>query len=328
MHGCIGRFKGLGGGVLVRGRCSLLTCSPHLLFRAHRNTAQHSTPKTTQHRTHAPFAVCGSSREPPPLLSFPARESSSTRSHPTNTGSLIHEPTFLNAANLFSPLGSFFSLKRIGGGGNSNGGNSVYTAVSSGGGSAAKADDHHRPLPLAAEPPIGAPLRPRHHVCRDRLSAAAAAALLRGADGGGGGWRGGAVVTFAGSSGAGKACLAAEVVGRRDVRAKFGDGVLWLQVCACVCDSSGLWVCNLCVRVCVFFSGAVGKARQGKACACVRDLCSWCVFGCWRVSAVFFLFFFAVAVWLAWSAGGCSQPCFARDGLFSLSCVFVGSGPE
>ncbi|CAN0083415.1 unnamed protein product, partial [Hapterophycus canaliculatus] len=91
-------------------------------------------------------------------------------------------------------------------------------------------DDYHRPLPLAADPPVGAPLRPRHHVCRDRLSAAAAAALLRGAGGGGGGWRGGAVVTFAGSSGAGKACLAAEVVGRRDVRAKFGDGVLWLQV--------------------------------------------------------------------------------------------------
>lgn len=91
-------------------------------------------------------------------------------------------------------------------------------------------DDHHKPLPLAADPPVGAPLRPRHHVCRDRLSAAAAAALLRGADGGGGGWKGETVVTFAGSSGAGKACLAAEVVGRRDVRAKFGDSVLWLQV--------------------------------------------------------------------------------------------------
>ncbi|CAM9431400.1 unnamed protein product, partial [Ectocarpus sp. 13 AM-2016] len=91
-------------------------------------------------------------------------------------------------------------------------------------------DDHHKPLPLAAEPPVGAPLRPRHHVCRDRLSAAAAAALLRGADSGGGGWKGETVVTFAGSSGAGKACLAAEVVGRRDVRAKFGDSVLWLQV--------------------------------------------------------------------------------------------------
>ncbi|CAN0413194.1 unnamed protein product, partial [Ectocarpus fasciculatus] len=96
-------------------------------------------------------------------------------------------------------------------------------------------DDHHKSLPLAAEPPVGAPLRPRHHVCRDRLSAAAAAALLRGADdggggGGGGGCKGETVVTFAGSSGAGKACLAAEVVGRRDVRAKFGDGVLWLQV--------------------------------------------------------------------------------------------------
>ncbi|CAN0098057.1 unnamed protein product, partial [Ectocarpus sp. 4 AP-2014] len=91
-------------------------------------------------------------------------------------------------------------------------------------------DDHHKPLPLAAEPPVGAPLRPRHHVCRDRLSAAAAAALLRGADGGDGGWKGETVVTFAGSSGAGKACLAAEVVGRRDVRAKFGDSVLWLQV--------------------------------------------------------------------------------------------------
>ncbi|CAN0487973.1 unnamed protein product, partial [Ectocarpus sp. 12 AP-2014] len=91
-------------------------------------------------------------------------------------------------------------------------------------------DDHHKPLPLAAEPPVGAPLRPRHHVCRDRLSAAAAAALLRGVDGGGGGWKGETVVTFAGSSGAGKACLAAEVVGRRDVRAKFGDSVLWLQV--------------------------------------------------------------------------------------------------
>eukprot|EP00904_Undaria_pinnatifida_P008227 jgi/Undpi1/4534/HiC_scaffold_18.g07888.m1 len=99
------------------------------------------------------------------------------------------------------------------------------------------------------ETPVGAPLRPRNYVCRDRLSAAAAAALLRGADGsgsggggsggaggsggwggGGGGWKGGAVVAFAGSPGAGKACLAAEVVGRLDVRAKFGEGVLWLQV--------------------------------------------------------------------------------------------------
>lgn len=92
-------------------------------------------------------------------------------------------------------------------------------------------DDYRRPLSRTAEPPVGAPLRPRHYVCRDRLSAMAAAALLRGVDdGGAGGWRGGAVVTFAGSSGAGKACLAAEVVGRKDVRAKFGEGVLWLQV--------------------------------------------------------------------------------------------------
>ncbi|CBN79515.2 hypothetical protein (Partial), partial [Ectocarpus siliculosus] len=53
---------------------------------------------------------------------------------------------------------------------------------------------------------------------------------LLGADGGGAGGKGETVVTFAGSSGAGKACLAAEVVGRRDVRAKFGDSVLWLQV--------------------------------------------------------------------------------------------------
>lgn len=37
-------------------------------------------------------------------------------------------------------------------------------------------------------------------------------------------------MAFAGSPGAGKACLAAEVVGRKDVRAKFGEGVLWLQV--------------------------------------------------------------------------------------------------
>lgn len=93
------------------------------------------------------------------------------------------------------------------------------------------ADDNHRPSRATADPPVGAPLRPGHYVCRDRLSAAAAAALLRGAGGGsGGGWRGGAVVAFTGSPGAGKACLAAEVVGRKDVRAKFGEGVLWLQV--------------------------------------------------------------------------------------------------
>lgn len=42
--------------------------------------------------------------------------------------------------------------------------------------------------------------------------------------------RGGVVVSLAGSSGAGKACLAAEVVGRKDVRAKFSNEVLWLQV--------------------------------------------------------------------------------------------------
>lgn len=50
------------------------------------------------------------------------------------------------------------------------------------------------------------------------------------------------MVTFAGSSGAGKACLAAEVVGRRDVRAKFGDGVLWLQVEVFVGGEGGIKV--------------------------------------------------------------------------------------
>lgn len=80
-------------------------------------------------------------------------------------------------------------------------------------------------------PPVGAPLRPRHYVCRDLLSSAAVAPLLRGSGERGGG--GGVVVAFAGSPGAGKSCLAAEVVRRRDVRAKFADGVLWLQVLHC-----------------------------------------------------------------------------------------------
>lgn len=96
----------------------------------------------------------------------------------------------------------------------------------------------------ARHPPssvAGAPLRPRHYIGRDRLSAAAAAALLkvqtrrRGSDGvgvgsGEGGGEEGVVVAFAGCSGSGKTCLAGELVRRRDVRAKFGEGVLWLQV--------------------------------------------------------------------------------------------------
>lgn len=40
-----------------------------------------------------------------------------------------------------------------------------------------------------------------------------------------------AVVSFAGNPGTGKACLAADVVARKDVRAKFEERVLWLQVC-------------------------------------------------------------------------------------------------
>ena len=93
------------------------------------------------------------------------------------------------------------------------------------------ADDHHRPLSYTVDPPIGAPLRPRHYVCRDKLAAAAGAALLRGRVArDGSGWAEGTTVVLIGSSGAGKACLAAEVVGRRDIRAKFGDEVLWLQV--------------------------------------------------------------------------------------------------
>ncbi|CAM9702766.1 unnamed protein product, partial [Scytosiphon promiscuus] len=156
---------------------------------------------------------------------------------------LVHTPPpHIAGAGSSSSKPSQALARLLGGGGANSNSGGIYRAASEsplpGAATTAAAaapgapqiDDHHRPLPLAADPPVGAPLRPRHHVCRDRLSAAAAAALLRGADGGGGGWRGGAVVTFAGSSGAGKACLAAEVVGRRDVRAKFGDGVLWLQV--------------------------------------------------------------------------------------------------
>lgn len=85
------------------------------------------------------------------------------------------------------------------------------------------------------------------------MAAAAAAALLRGVGfvgelgaGAGGGVasdgkvrgsggasqenQGSIVVAFTGGSGAGKACLAAEVIGRRDVRARFADAVVWLQV--------------------------------------------------------------------------------------------------
>lgn len=66
----------------------------------------------------------------------------------------------------------------------------------------------------------------------------AAAALLRGS----GTIEGsGTTLVFAGSSGAGKACLAAEVVVRRDVRAKFGDAVVWLQVSGFCCVRS--WFC-------------------------------------------------------------------------------------
>lgn len=91
----------------------------------------------------------------------------------------------------------------------------------------AKKEDIHRSFSWTAEPPIGAPLRPRHYVCRERLSSLAATALLRGS----GTIEGsGTTLVFAGNSGAGKACLAAEVVTRRDVRAKFGDAVVWLQV--------------------------------------------------------------------------------------------------
>lgn len=64
---------------------------------------------------------------------------------------------------------------------------------------------------------------------------------MYGTNGGGAGGEGqggdmvtaGAVVSLAGNPGSGKACLAADVVSRKDVRAKFEERILWLQVMSC-----------------------------------------------------------------------------------------------
>lgn len=153
----------------------------------------------------------------------------------------------VNAFQVVSPLGSSASITLVGLGNRSSSNTPrITTAIPGGRGGLLPATASLPPLP-----PVGAPLRPRYYVSRDRFSSAAAAALIRGGEGrqagGAEGGRSGhgeggdeenasamnasAVVSFAGNPGTGKACLAADVVARKDVRAKFEERVLWLQVC-------------------------------------------------------------------------------------------------